>query len=191
MPIFEFYSPKAGKIYSFFARSQKYSNVTPVCPDGKNLKMHKLISGFSITKQTEKLNNPENIDSISEDEAYDDLPREKAALVMKELEGAMHGMDDDNPDPRQMGSLMRRMCELTGEKMDESMEEVVRKLEEGADPDALEDQLDGFMPENPELSSNGESENSKKIKSKVRKLLKKRVIRDPNLYEFTDYDPAS
>ena len=110
---------------------------------------------------------------------------------MKELEGAMHGMDDDNPDPRQMGSLMRRMCELTGEKMDESMEEVVRKLEEGADPDALEDQLDGFMPENPELSSNGESENSKKIKSKVRKLLKKRVIRDPNLYEFTDYDPAS
>ena len=31
-------------------------------------------------------------------------------------------MDEDNPDPKQMGSLMRRMCELSGENMDEPME---------------------------------------------------------------------
>ena len=48
---------------------------------------------------------------------------------------------DDNPDPKQMGSLMRKMCEMTGERMDEPMEEVVRKLEEGMDPDELEDRM--------------------------------------------------
>ena len=42
--------------------------------------------------------------------------------MMKELEGAIGGMDDDNPDPKQMGALMRKMCAMTGEKMDESME---------------------------------------------------------------------
>ena len=63
---------------------------------------------------------------------------------MKELEGAMNGMDDENPDPRQMGQLMRKMCEITGERMDEPMEEVVRKLEEGMDPDALEERMGNF-----------------------------------------------
>lgn len=191
MPIYEFYSPKAGKIYSFFARSLKYTNVTPVCPDGRSFKMHKLISGFSITSQTEKFNDQENIDSISKDDAFDDLPPEKAGAIMKELEGSMQGMDDENPDPRQMGSLMRRMCELTGEKMDEPMEEVIRKLEEGSDPEAFEDQMDGFMTESSEPSSDEENVSSRKIKSKIRKLIKKRVIRDPNLYEFSDYTPVS
>ena len=50
--------------------------------------------------------------------------------MMKELETSISGMDEDNPDPKQMGSLMRRMCEMS-EHMDEPMEEVVRKLEEG------------------------------------------------------------
>ena len=52
----------------------------------------------------------------------------QAEKIMKELEGAMGGMDEDNPDPKQMGQLMRKMCEMTGESMDETMEEVVRKL---------------------------------------------------------------
>ena len=68
----------------------------------------------------------------------------QAEGVMKELEGAMNGMDDENPDPRQMGQLMRKMCEITGERMDEPMEEVVRKLEEGMDPDALEERMGNF-----------------------------------------------
>ena len=47
--------------------------------------------------------------------------------------------------PRQMGSLMRKMSELTGESMDEPMEEVVRKLEEGMNPDELEERMGILM----------------------------------------------
>ena len=57
----------------------------------------------------------------------------------------MNGMDEENPDPKQMGQLMRKMCEMTGERMDEPMEEVVRKLEEGMDPDALEERMGDFL----------------------------------------------
>jgi hypothetical protein len=47
----------------------------------------------------------------------------------------------DENDPKAMARMMRRMSELTGEKIDGEMEEIVRKLEEGADPEALEDAL--------------------------------------------------
>ena len=49
----------------------------------------------------------------------------------------------DENDPKAMARMMRRMSDLTGEKIDGEMEEVVRKLEEGADPDSLEEQLGG------------------------------------------------
>jgi hypothetical protein len=64
------------------------------------------------------------------------------------MEAAMGAMENefanvDENDPRAMARMMRRMSELTGEKIDGEMEEVVRKLEEGADPESLEEQLGG------------------------------------------------
>jgi hypothetical protein len=64
------------------------------------------------------------------------------------MEAAMNAMERefsniDENDPKAMARMMRRMSELTGEKIDGEMEEVVRKLEEGADPEALEEQLGG------------------------------------------------
>ena len=67
------------------------------------------------------------------------------------MEAAMGAMEKefasvDENDPRAMGRMMRRMAEMTGEKIEGEMEEVVRKLEEGADPDSLEEQLGGEKP---------------------------------------------
>ena len=53
--------------------------------------------------------------------------------AMAAMEGEFANVDEN--DPRAMGRMMRRMAELTGEKIDGEMEEVVRKLEEGADPE--------------------------------------------------------
>ena len=61
--------------------------------------------------------------------------------AMNAMEGEFANVDEN--DPKAMARMMRRMSELTGEKIDGEMEEVVRKLEEGADPDSLEDQLGG------------------------------------------------
>jgi hypothetical protein len=63
--------------------------------------------------------------------------------AMGAMEGEFANLDEN--DPRAMGRMMRRMSEITGEKLDGEMEEVVRKLEEGADPDALEEQLGGAL----------------------------------------------
>jgi hypothetical protein len=64
------------------------------------------------------------------------------------MEAAMGAMESefanvDENDPKAMARMMRRMSEITGEKIDGEMEEVVRKLEEGADPESLEEELGG------------------------------------------------
>ena len=190
MPIYEFMSQNTGKIYSFFAHSPSYAEKIPFCPDGKKYKMEKVMSGFSITGQKEEA--PEIPAGDSGDDPNDPfagMDPGQAEKVMKELEGAMGGMDEDNPDPRQMGQLMRKMCEMTGETMDEPMEEVVRKLEEGADPDELEDRMGDFLgDEQPNDKTGGNEEDSMdSVKSRLKKLMKKKMVRDPKLYEFSEY----
>ncbi len=187
MPIYEFYSPGTRKIYSFFARSLSHADAIPVCPDGKKYEMKKLISGFSITGRNAV--DPEPVENVpNPDDPFSGMEQGQADKVMQELEGALDGMDEDNPDPRQMGSLMRKMCEMTGESMDEPMEEVVRKLEEGMDPDELEDRMGDFLGDE---GADGESEKGEgegaEAKARLRSLMRNTLVRDPELYEFSDY----
>jgi|TARA_B110000438_G_scaffold300895_1_gene354385 hypothetical protein len=192
MPIYEFYSPDSRKIYSFFARSLSCAEKVPFCPDGKKYRMRKVISGFSITGKREE---PEELPQVPNDpdDPFSGMDESKAQAAMQELEGAIEGMDEENPDPRQMGQLMRRMCDLTGESMDDPMEEVVRKLEEGMDPDELEDRMgDAFGDDAAENGMPGASPDAgdgdeSGAKSKLRRLMRRPLVRDPELYEFTDY----
>jgi hypothetical protein len=190
MPIYEFMSRDTGKIYSFFAHSPSYAEKTPNCPDGKKYKMEKVMSGFSITGKNEEPPEVSGVGGVDDpDDPFAGMDPNQVEKVMKELEGAMGGMDEDNPDPKQMGQLMRKMCEMTGESMDEPMEEVVRKLEEGADPDELEDRMGDFMgDEEPGGASNSEQDDPKEsVKSRLKRMMRKKMVRDPELYEFSEY----
>jgi hypothetical protein len=91
-----------------------------------------------------------------------------------------------------MGRMMRRMAELTGEKIDGEMEEVVRKLEEGADPDSLEEQFGGEEGEGgmdnpygeggPPPEAGGSGEQAAKGGPRVRRRAP--PTRDPKLYDY-------
>jgi hypothetical protein len=90
-----------------------------------------------------------------------------------------------------MGRMMRRMSELTGEKLDGEMEEVVRKLEEGADPDQLEEQLGdpgaGGDPENPYGPEPNAGAHLPADPKEARARLRVRrgpPARDPKLYDY-------
>ena len=63
------------------------------------------------------------------------------------------------------------------------MEEVVRKLEEGVDPNELEDRMSDFDLENNDQSDADEDQPNDKTKL----VSKKMTVRDPFLYEFEDY----
>ncbi len=140
MPIYEFYCSQNHKIYQFYAKTLAQGQTVPKCPDNPSFSMVKLVSKFAVTTsgKSGKLKTEGEEGAGGGSDAAED-PRMEAAFGAMERE--FSGVDEN--DPRAMGRMMRRMAELTGEKMDGGMEEVVRKLEEGADPESLEEQMGG------------------------------------------------
>jgi hypothetical protein len=143
MPIYEYYCPENHTIYQFYAKTLAQGKSVPPCPDNPKFTMRKVVSAFAITS-----GGPKDESAAPKPDA----PGAGAdAAEDARMEAAMNAMEKefssvDENDPKAMARMMRRMSELTGEKIDGEMEEVVRKLEEGADPDSLEDQLGGEEP---------------------------------------------
>lgn len=178
MPIYEFYCPDNHKIYSFLARSLRYSGLTPRCPDNPKFRMERMISNFSFTgRAKEKTGMP--------DDAMADDPRMEAAMA--EMEREFGGMDSENPDPRQLARMMRKMTALTGDKVPAPMEEMIRRMESGEDPDKLEEEFGGAMDEfDPGGKGEGEPDQTRGLRAKLR-ALKGRPVRDPALYEISEF----
>jgi hypothetical protein len=181
MPIYEFYSPDLQKIYSFFSHKVRLSDEIPRCPDGEQLSMQKLISGFSITgtKQSE-IQESSQVDN-SETDPFAGLEPNKAQHLMQEMEKSISSIDDENPDPKQMGHLMRQMCEVSGERIDDRMEEVVRKLEEGKDPNEIEQDMEEYLSDESVDSNEENAESARKSSNQ------KKMTRDEKLYQFEEY----
>ncbi len=173
MPIYEFFSPDTNRIYSFFARSLAEGGNTPKCPDDPKARMERMLSRFAVTGRNKEA------PGTSSENASDS--RVEGALA--EMEREMAGLDADNPDPRHLGRMMRKMADLTGQKMPETMRTMIERLERGEDPEKLEEEygesLDNMAEELPE-----EATEEKKILSRLRP---KGPTRDPKLYEMRDY----
>lgn len=138
MPIYEYYCPDNHTIYQFYAKTLAQGQTIPKCPDNPAFRMRKMVSAFAINSGGKKDDAADKPAAPGSADAADD-PKMEAA--MNAMEREFSSIDEN--DPKAMARMMRRMSELTGEKMDGEMEEVVRKLEEGADPESLEDQLGG------------------------------------------------
>ncbi len=174
MPIYEFYCPENNTTYSFLAKSLSYGDKTPRCPDNAAYGMQKKVSGFAFIGKAKE---------PSEDGPLDDIDDAKMERVMAELEKDMAGMDEENPDPKQMAHLMRKMTALTGEKMPGEMEEMIGRLEAGEDPEALEEEFGDALDGMDDLGS--EDSAAGKIRKLRRRLLGSK--RDPNLYDMSEY----
>jgi hypothetical protein len=177
MPIYEYYSPDTHKIYSFYARSSADKDTVPRCPDDPLAGMQKVMSGFAVTGRAKEGGDPGD----------DDLDDPRMEAAMAEMEREMAGMDEENPDPRQMGRLMRKMADMTGERMPAVMEEMVGRLEAGEDPDKIEEEYGDI----PELEDFGNGLNMEgdgwdgPANSMLRRL--RGPVRDTQLYELRDF----
>jgi hypothetical protein len=193
MPIYEYYCPDNHKIYSFFAKTLAQGRTMPPCPDNPAYRMVKIVSSFAVTgragKTGERIPDAGKGGMGTEGPGGDPAAEAKMEAALSAMEGEFANVDEN--DPRAMGRMMRRMSELTGEKLDGEMEEVVRKLEEGADPDQLEEQLGGpgesGDPENP-YGPGGEAGakppvDPKEARSRLR-VRRGPPVRDPKLYDY-------
>jgi hypothetical protein len=171
MPIHEFYCPDNHRIYQFYARTLAQGASVPKCPDNPRFRMRKLMSAFAVVGNAP---GPETGGGAGAEAKAPGGERLEAA--MGEMEREMAGVDEN--DPRAMGRVMRRMAELTGDKISGEMEEVVRKLEEGADPESLEAQMGAETPDaRPE-------ETAREARQRFR-AARGPAARDPQLYDYS------
>lgn len=185
MPIYEFYSPDTHNIYSFYAKTLAQGRLTPRCPDDPKARMVKVLSGFAIGGGKPKMEDGGRMTEPGDDAAGD----ARMEVAMSAMEREFSNADEN--DPKAMARMMRRMSELSGEKLDEPMEEAVRKLEEGADPDTLDEQLgdafnpeDGSGPQGDGPLPGGAKEAGKREPRSRFKARRLPPVRDPKLYDY-------
>ena len=164
MPIYEYRCSKCGKVSSFLVRSIA-SHDTPVCPHCKSKRMSRAVSRFAAVGGKGKVR-----DKAAAEPAGEAAGAAAGAAAgmdggmpgggmpggggddfggpggpggpepdLAGMEQMLSGIDEN--DPRSMGRVMRKMAEQTGEPLDGEMEEVVRRLESGEDPEKIEERM--------------------------------------------------
>ena len=142
MPIYEYQCEKCRRILSFLVRNVA-SHKPPVCPKCGHSKMTRAISRFIAPKSGRKSGSePSAINHPPSSLPTAGMPPGGGGDIppgMERLLSEAEGIDEN--DPRAMGRFMREMAEQTGEPIPAEMNEVVRRLESGEDPEKIEEQM--------------------------------------------------
>jgi putative FmdB family regulatory protein len=143
MPVYEFLCRACNKIYSFHTFVTDTDKV-PSCPKCGAEDLTRVPSRFGV-KAPRKTSADEHGDG---DGGGLDDPRMEREMMR--LAAELEGMDEN--DPRQMARAVRRMTEMAGEPVTPTMEEMIRRLEAGEDPEKLEEELGDALEEEMEDS---------------------------------------
>jgi putative FmdB family regulatory protein len=170
MPIYEFYCGQCHRIYNFLSRAVN-TTAAPDCPRCGEEGLTRRPSAFAISKgrKEEALGGP--------DEALPDFDESKLTKLMEELGPEAENMNEE--DPRQAARMMRRLFEATGLPIGSGMEEAIRRMEAGEDPEQVEQDLGDALEGDP-LAGGGQAKQVT-LKS-LRRLLPPSV--DTQLYEL-------
>lgn len=153
MPIYEFYCRECHRIFNFFSRGVNTTK-RPSCPKCRRPRIERKVSSFAISK------------GLSEPAAdgMPDIDESRMEQVMSELAQDAEGMSED--DPRQMAGMMRKLYDATGLELGGGMEEAIRRMEAGEDPDKIDQELGDLLEEEDPFLAGGK----RSLKNLRRKL---------------------
>lgn len=134
MPIFEFLCPSCNRIFSFLSLRLTPTR-QPVCPRCGATDLTRVPSAFAVARGRQGPASSEAASAGPGGDATDQRLEHEAMRMAAELG------EDGAEDPRVAARLMRRLAESSGEPVTATMEEMLRRLEAGEDPEALEDEL--------------------------------------------------
>jgi putative FmdB family regulatory protein len=164
MPIYEFYCRDCNTVFNFFSKTINTTK-TPKCPRCKTKTLTRQISVVAVTGRAK------------EDGDMDDLPFDSTKMeqAMQMLAGEADKMNED--DPKQAANLMRKLSDMTGLKLGDGMDEALRRMEKGEDPEQVEAELGDILEEEDPFSLHAKK--AKSIKTK-----RKEPLRDEKLYDL-------
>ena len=134
MPIYEFFCEDCNTIFNFFSKTVN-TRKKPKCPKCKTKTLARQMSAFAFTGKAK------------EGDDLDDLPLDESKMekAMQMLAGEADKINED--DPRQAANLMRKLSNMTGLELGESMNEALKRMEAGEDPDAIEAEMGDLLEE--------------------------------------------
>ena len=174
MPIYEFYCPHCHRLFNFLSRSVNTDTVPP-CPRCEGKDLARRVSAFAISKgrkeEPAKATGPEP-----------DVDEARLERVMESMAGEMEGIDEN--DPRQGARFMRRMFEAAGVPVAGGMEEALRRMEAGEDPEKIEAEMGDVFDASAFSGLGGEKDPAEAARSlaSLRRRLPPSV--DPELHEM-------
>jgi putative FmdB family regulatory protein len=134
MPIYEFYCKKCNTLFNFFSKTINIST-TPLCPKCGVHHLIRQMSAFAVTGKAK------------EDSGMDDLPFDESKMeqAMQMLAGEAENINEN--DPRQAADLMRKLTNMTGMELGPGMQEALRRMESGEDPEQIESEMGDILGE--------------------------------------------
>jgi putative FmdB family regulatory protein len=137
MPIYEFYCPDCHMVFNFFSKTIN-TEKRPSCPKCRKARLDRRMSVFATPRNQ----------GDEEESPFPDMDESKMEKAMNLLAREAEHIDEN--DPRQAANLMRKLTDMTGLNLGSGMEEALRRMEAGEDPDAIEaemgDLLEGEEP---------------------------------------------
>lgn len=132
MPIYEFYCEDCHTIFNFFSKTVNTTK-KPKCPRCKHKILSRQMSAFAIAGRA------------SEEDDLGDFPVDEAKMekAMQALAGQAENMNED--DPKQAANLMRKLSDMTGLELGAGMTEALRRMENGEDPDQIENEMGDIL----------------------------------------------
>ena len=138
MPVYEFYCIDCHTIFNFLSRSIN-TEKRPDCPKCGRRELERRVSLFSFSR------------GIKEEpvEGLPDMDEERVEKAMMGLAGEMEGINEN--DPKQMARFIRRLKEAAGLNLGNGMDEMIRRLESGEDPEKIESEMGDLLDAEPSL----------------------------------------
>ena len=138
MPVYEFLCGACNRIYSFHSFKVDTSKI-PRCPKCGAEGLTRVPSSFGV-----RAGSPGGEEhSAGHGEPDFDDPRVEREMMRFAAE--LENMDEN--DPKAMAAAVRKMTEIAGEKVTPAMEEMIRRLEAGEDPERIEEELGDALEE--------------------------------------------
>ena len=166
MPIYEFYCKDCHTIFNFFSRTVN-TEKQPACPKCARPELERKMSVFAISRGRKE---------ESDSEGMPDMDDDKLERAFESMAGELEGLDED--DPKAAARMMRRLFDASGMAMGPGMDEALRRMEAGEDPEKVEAELGDVLENEEPLMTKGEVG----LKALRRRFLPPHV--DDTLYEL-------
>jgi putative FmdB family regulatory protein len=178
MPIYEFYCRHCHRVFNFLSRFVD-TGKRPACPRCERDDLVRRASAFAISKGRKEEPKPDAPEA--------DIDESRLERAMQALAGEMDSLDEN--DPRQGAHLMRKLFDATGMPIAGGMEEALRRMEAGEDPEKIEEDMGDVLEDDPfggllggEGGDKDPDAGKKKTAGRLRRMLPPTV--DPELHEM-------